>query len=63
MRGVQGPLSLTQAKVAIDCGVEGSMDDGLAIEESCYSSLLQTKDRLEGLAAFQEKRLPVYVGK
>uniref|UniRef100_UPI00398F1222 methylglutaconyl-CoA hydratase, mitochondrial isoform X2 n=1 Tax=Pristiophorus japonicus TaxID=55135 RepID=UPI00398F1222 len=35
---------------------------GLAIEEACYAQVIPTKDRIEGLNAFKEKRLPRYTG-
>ncbi|MBZ3888368.1 Methylglutaconyl-CoA hydratase, mitochondrial [Sciurus carolinensis] len=35
---------------------------GLAIEEACYAQTIPTKDRLEGLLAFKEKRPPRYKG-
>ncbi|KAK2495496.1 hypothetical protein MC885_007689 [Smutsia gigantea] len=35
---------------------------GLAIEEACYAQTILTKDRLEGLLAFKEKRSPRYKG-
>lgn len=38
------------------------MVSGLEVEEDCYGQLLDTKDRLEGLAAFAEKRKPNYNG-
>lgn len=50
------------AKVAISKGIETSIDDGLEIEKQCYSKLLDTEDRIEGLAAFATKRVPVYRG-
>jgi enoyl-CoA hydratase/carnithine racemase len=56
------PLSLKQAKVAIDEGFDRDMAAGLAIETKAYLQLINTKDRLEGLAAFAEKRAPVYKG-
>jgi methylglutaconyl-CoA hydratase len=34
----------------------------LAIEEACYAQVIPTKDRLEGLKAFAEKRKPEFVG-
>jgi len=34
----------------------------LSIEEACYAQVIPTKDRLEGLKAFKEKRKPVYTG-
>ncbi|MEK3765480.1 enoyl-CoA hydratase [Solibacillus sp. FSL K6-4121] len=57
------PLSLIQAKTAINQGMQTDISTGLQIESLAYSRLLQTEDRLEGLKAFQEKRPPVYSGK
>ncbi len=56
------PLSLRQAKIAIDQGYDRDLESGLALETKAYLELLNTKDRLEGLAAFAEKRSPVYRG-
>ena len=56
------PLSLRAAKQAIDEGFDCDLSSGLAVETRCYLQLLNTKDRLEGLAAFAEKRAPVYTG-
>lgn len=56
------PLSLRAAKQAIDGGFDRDLEAGLALETKCYLQLLNTKDRLEGLAAFAEKRQPVYHG-
>ncbi|KAG8374667.1 hypothetical protein BUALT_Bualt10G0019800 [Buddleja alternifolia] len=58
----KGPLAIRMAKRAIDGGVEVSMMSGLELEEDCYEQLLHTKDRLEGLAAFAERRKPNYTG-
>ena len=45
-------------------GVEdGSIEGGLAHERRCYSRLLGTRDRLEALEAFRQKRKPVFEGK
>ncbi len=57
------PLSLIQAKTAINQGMQTDIATGLQIESLAYSRLLHTEDRLEGLKAFQEKRSPVYNGK
>lgn len=61
--GKNAPLSLIQAKTAINQGMQTDISTGLEIESLAYSRLLQTEDRLEGLKAFQEKRSPVYHGK
>jgi enoyl-CoA hydratase/carnithine racemase len=59
---VAAPLSLKAAKWAIDQGYDRDLNAGLALETKAYIQLLNTKDRLEGLAAFAEKREPVYTG-
>ncbi|KAL6911917.1 hypothetical protein ACP4OV_000722 [Aristida adscensionis] len=59
----KGPLAIKMAKKAINQGAEVDMDSALAVEEECYEQVLHTQDRLEGLAAFAEKRKPVYTGK
>ena len=56
------PLALIQSKLAINQGVEVDLTTGLKIESLAYSALIPTKDRLEGLLAFQEKRAPSYLG-
>jgi methylglutaconyl-CoA hydratase len=56
------PISVAEAKEAIDRGLDAAIDDGLAIERRCYEATLATRDRLEGLAAFAEKRPPRYQG-
>ena len=56
------PVALAAAKAAIDGGLELPLDDGLDLERREYERTLATTDRLEGLAAFGEKRKPVYRG-
>ncbi|XP_028830705.1 methylglutaconyl-CoA hydratase, mitochondrial [Denticeps clupeoides] len=58
----QGPIAVRMAKLAINQGIEVDLKTGLAIEEACYAQVIPTKDRLEGLAAFKEKRPPRYKG-
>uniref|UniRef100_A0AAX7VAS7 AU RNA binding protein/enoyl-CoA hydratase n=1 Tax=Astatotilapia calliptera TaxID=8154 RepID=A0AAX7VAS7_ASTCA len=58
----QGPIAIRMAKLAINQGIEVDLSTGLAIEEACYSQVIPTKDRLEGLAAFKEKRQPHFKG-
>jgi methylglutaconyl-CoA hydratase len=57
-----GPIALKVAKIAINQGVEMSKQDGFILEQQCYAQILPSKDRLEGLNAFKEKRKPVYTG-
>ncbi len=58
-----GPIAIEQAKYAINKGMETDLATGLAIESNAYWITIPTEDRLEGLAAFREKRKPVYKGK
>jgi enoyl-CoA hydratase/carnithine racemase len=58
-----GPIAIEQAKYAINYGIETDLNTGLAIESNAYWVTIPTEDRLEGLAAFREKRKPVYKGK
>lgn len=57
-----GPIAMRAAKEAIDRGLDLDRDGGLGIEEACYAKVIPTEDRLEGLAAFKEKRRPMYRG-
>lgn len=57
-----GPIGVRMAKRAIDQGTQVDINTGYAIEEACYAQVIPTKDRLEGLKAFAEKRKPVYKG-
>ncbi|XP_041064139.1 enoyl-CoA hydratase domain-containing protein 2, mitochondrial isoform X2 [Carcharodon carcharias] len=58
----QGPVAVRMAKQAMNKGIEVDISSGMAIEEMCYAQVIPTKDRLEGMAAFKEKRLPHFTG-
>jgi enoyl-CoA hydratase/carnithine racemase len=58
-----GPIAIEQAKYAINYGLETDLQTGLGIESNAYWITIPTQDRLEGLAAFKEKRKPVFKGK
>jgi enoyl-CoA hydratase/carnithine racemase len=58
-----GPVAVRAAKRAIDQGCELPQSAGLEVEARCYELTLPTEDRLEALAAFAEKRKPVYKGR
>ncbi|XP_068230971.1 methylglutaconyl-CoA hydratase, mitochondrial isoform X1 [Palaemon carinicauda] len=57
-----GPVGVKMAKTAITRGMEVDLTTGLSIEEACYAQVIPTKDRIEGLTAFREKRKPQYKG-
>ena len=57
-----GPLAVRLAKQALAGGSQLSLTAGLAFEQACYAQVIATKDRLEGLAAFREKRKPHFRG-
>ena len=57
-----GPLAVRLAKVAINASQNMDLAGGLAVERACYAQVIPTRDRLEGLAAFREKRKPRYRG-
>jgi len=57
-----GPVGVRMAKIAITRGSQVDVSTGMAIEEACYAQLIPTKDRIEGLIAFKEKRPPHYKG-
>ena len=57
-----GPIALRMAKSAVRLGVEVDVETGLKIEEGCFAQVLPTKDRMEGLRAFVEKRAPRFTG-
>ncbi|KAJ6327262.1 hypothetical protein OIU78_014191 [Salix suchowensis] len=58
----KGPIAIRMAKKAINEGLEVDLPSALELEEECYEQILNTKDRLEGLKAFAEKRKPSYRG-
>lgn|SRR5262249_36343966 len=57
------PLTLAAALWAIHRGMDAAIDDGLAIEEAAFARIVPTHDAQEGVAAFLEKRPPVFLGR
>ncbi len=57
------PVAVRQAKQAIGRGLSMSLRDGLAFEIEAYNRTVPTHDRREGVAAFNEKRKPVFEGR
>ena len=60
--GRQGPAAVALAKRAIDEGTFESLEKGLSIEREVWSDCFTTEDAKEGLAAFVEKRKPMFKG-
>lgn len=56
------PISLRQAKRAVDGGFHLPLEDALDLEHRLYQDCLSTRDRREALRAFAEKRRPVFTG-
>ncbi len=57
-----GPVAITQAKYVINRGLELPIEEALHIESDGYEICIPTKDRVEALAAFKEKRKPEFQG-
>ena len=58
-----GPLAVRAAKEAMIKGSSMPLEDGLHLESSLFNRIMDTEDYAEGVAAFNEKRKPVYRAK
>lgn len=56
------PLSVKHAKCAINHAGQAELVSGYQFELAQYNPLLETKDRVEGINAFNEKRQPEFQG-
>lgn len=56
------PIAIAAALEAIDGAGDRTLEDGLSLETRCYERTLASKDRLEGIAAFAEKRRARFTG-
>ena len=57
------PISIRQAKHAVDLGTQLSLAEGMAFEIEAYNRMVGTQDRREGVRAFNEKRKPRFEGR
>ena len=56
-------MALRSAKIAIKKGISVDLKHGLQMEQDVFALLFGTQDQKEGMAAFVEKRKPVFKGK
>ena len=54
------PASVALAKASVNKSFEGGLRDGVDYERRIFHSLFATEDQKEGMAAFLEKRKPVW---
>ena len=57
------PVSIRQAKRAMDVATQVDLKNGFAFEIEAYNRMVPTADRQEGIRAFNEKRRPQYTGR
>jgi enoyl-CoA hydratase/carnithine racemase len=57
------PISVRQAKKALDRAIDLDRATGYAFEIEAYNRTVGTEDRQEGINAFNEKRKPKYQGR
>jgi len=56
-------MALRAAKTAMRKGLSTSLKEGLQIEQDLFCMLFGTHDQKEGMAAFMQKRKPVFKGR
>jgi enoyl-CoA hydratase len=56
----QSRIAVMAAKEAVNRAFEGTLSDGVMFERRLFHSLYATADQKEGMAAFLEKRAPVF---
>lgn len=56
------PVGVRNAKLAMRRGLDASLEAGMEIEDAAWRATAFSPDRKEGVAAFNEKREPVWPG-
>lgn len=56
------PLAIERTLLAVDSGLDLSLEDGLAEEARHFGQICATQDKAEGTAAFLLKRPPLWTG-
>jgi enoyl-CoA hydratase/carnithine racemase len=59
----KGSIALRYTKEAVYQGMDLTLEQGLRLEADLYLLIHTTKDRIEGITAFREKRVPKFEGK
>jgi enoyl-CoA hydratase len=59
----KGPIALQYIKEAVYKGMDLTLEQGLHLEADLYLLLHTTKDRIEGIQAFREKKPPKFDGR
>ena len=54
------PIAVREAKRAINGANGRSLEEGIDLENDAWSRIIESEDRAEGIAAFNEKRDPVW---
>jgi enoyl-CoA hydratase len=57
------PVAIERTMLAVDSGLDNTLDDGLAEEARHFGQVCATADKAEGTAAFLAKRAAVWTGK
>ena len=59
----KAPIALQLTKEAVKFASKSNLDEGLRREVDLFALCFSTEDKKEGVAAFLEKRKPVFKGK
>ena len=59
----QSPVAIKLAKEAVNNAFNSTLDEGLIFERKNFYLTFASEDQKEGMAAFVEKRVPVFKGK
>lgn len=57
------PRAVAQSKTLIRLALNGSIDEGLAVEARAFGEAFETEDQREGMGAFVEKRTATFTGR
>ena len=52
------PIAVRACKTAINEGLQGTIDEGIVIEEKLFGSCFETHDQVEGMACFLSREKP-----